>query len=92
LPFLIVDWELSNPGPEQQLSVCSNLGEHALVNTSNRLYSEEGQRAPRADIRVGLAGRMTRAAYYRLAEILEERAGQYGLFSGGSFNVVSTSP
>ena len=89
-PFQIVDWELIGQGQSQCLTVESNLGEYVVVDREHTLWLKEGESSPYIMVRPQLAGRMTRAAYYRLAETLEERDGQWGLQSSGFFNCLSS--
>ncbi len=91
VPFLIVDWNLiEGERGVQMLQLESNLGEYLLVNDQNSLWLEADEAVPYAMIREGLAARFTRAAYYRLAEVLEERDGRWGIESNGFFNALGS--
>lgn len=85
LPFLVVDWELHDPGPEQTLSVRTSLDETVVVDAACPLQLDAGHAAPRVAIRPGLSGRFSRACYYRLAEVLESGDRGLGIRSAGRF-------
>lgn len=89
VPFQIVDWDLIGSGESQSLTVQSDLGEYVVIDSEHPLWLKEDEASPYVMVRPHLAGRMTRAAYYRLAEVLEERGGQWGLQSNGFFNCLS---
>ena len=84
-PFLIVDWSLIDSDEGQQLTLESNLGEQVIVNQQNPLWLKGEDAQPYVMVRPGLAGRFTRSAYYRLADILEEHDNQWGVSSGSAF-------
>jgi len=86
VPFLIVDWDLIEPGPAQKLSLQSNLGEYIVVDERNPLWLKPGEASPYITLRPQLEARMNRSAYYRLAELLEEKQGVWGVLSNGFFN------
>lgn len=89
VPFKVVDWNLIGSGESQSLTVQSDLGEFVVVDSEHPLWLKEGEPSPYVMVRPHLAGRMTRAAYYRLADVLEEREGRWGLQSNGFFNCLS---
>lgn len=85
VPFMIVDFALVGAANKQQLTLESNIGEQLIVDQQNPLWLQGDEPQPYVMVRPGLAGKFTRAAYYRLAELLEEQAGQWGVVSGGEF-------
>lgn len=90
VPFLIVDWEFVDSESGRLLLFESSLGERVIVDKDNPLWLKEEKPVPYVMVRPHLAGRLTRAAYYRLIDVLEERDGQWGVESGGFFNVLHT--
>lgn len=86
VPFLIVDWslQLSEAG-EQVLALETSLGEQLIMDADNPLWLKPGVPQPYIRVRPALEGVLSRAAYYRLADVLEERAGRWGLMSRGYF-------
>ena len=89
-PFLIVDFEAEGEGQGMRLVVQTNLEEWVPIKSPGQLFmkplaEEEEGGCPCADIRDGLLGRFTRAAHFRLADILVEKAGWLGVWSYGNF-------
>ena len=86
VPFLIVDCErVVDSNGHQQYALETNLQERVIVSTESPVWIEPGSPSPYASVRSGLAGRFTRAAYYRLSDELVERDSRWGLESGGHF-------
>lgn len=86
VPFLIVDWSLQHSDTGQQvLALETSLGEQLIMDTDNPLWLEPDVPQPYIMVRPGLAGVLSRAAYYRLTDVLEQRAERWGIESRGYF-------
>ncbi|PWE32252.1 DUF1285 domain-containing protein [Maritimibacter sp. 55A14] len=92
-PFLAVDFELENPGPDQTLTFVTNVGDMAVAGPQHPIRverdAETGEPSPYVLIRDNLEALIDRKSFYRLVEIgtHEEAAGKswFGLRSDGVF-------
>ncbi len=91
-PFLIVDFESDGRGQGARLVVQTNLGEWVAVNACGQLFMQPlaggSQSCPCVDVRNGLIGRFSRAAHYRLAELMVERNHWLGIWSYQHFHAL----
>jgi hypothetical protein len=88
LPLQIVDFDIESRGTAKQcLVVTTNTGRRIRVSRDNPLYfPEEGEQGiPAVALPHGLDAQFSRAAWYRLAQVAEERDGAVGFQSDGLF-------
>jgi hypothetical protein len=89
LPLLVIDFELGGLGEASQaLRVILNTGREYTVSGEHPLYLpqlDSVEAIPAVKLDYGLAALFSRAAWYRLAELCEEKAGVPGIFSAGRF-------
>ena len=92
-PFVAVELNAVGNGPDQALSLRTNLDEIVAVGRDHPLRVEHdpvsGEPAPYVLVRDGMEARLSRPVYYELVERgLERRVGGdhlYGVWSGGCF-------
>ncbi|MEM6938957.1 MAG: DUF1285 domain-containing protein [Pseudomonadota bacterium] len=88
-PFIAVDFEIKNTGPQQTLAFETNLGDLALAGPDNPLRfvqdHETGEPSPYIRIRRNLEALIDRKSFYRLVELGVHHEGWFGLWSGGAF-------
>ncbi len=92
-PFVAVDFEVSEAGPNQILTFETNVGDFSVAGNENPIRVERdpetGEPSPYVHIRRGLEALIDRKSYYRLVEIGEhdmvEAQSWFGLRSGGKF-------
>jgi hypothetical protein len=72
VPFIIVDYDIENPGPEQRITLITNMDERVVLGDATGLTLRTTQRGeidiPYITIRPGLDARINRAVYYQLIE------------------------
>ena len=92
-PFVAVDFEVRDPGPDQVLVFETNVGDVTEAGPENRVRvirdPGSGEPSPYVHVRRGLEALIDRKSYYRLVEVgeVEEVDGVrwFGLRSGGAF-------
>ncbi len=86
-PFQIVLMCVSADGPIQKLQVTTDMGEIVLIDDEHplRMAHDNGESIPYVMIRGGMEGRMNRNVYYQLTDLLVERDGKFGVWSGNRF-------
>ena len=92
-PFVAVDFEVHDPGPDQIITFETNVGDLSAAGRENPIRverdAETGEPSPYVHIRRGLEALIDRKSYYRLVEIgehAEHEGGRwFGLRSGGRF-------
>jgi uncharacterized protein len=92
-PFVAVELNVVGSGPDQVISLRTNLDEIVTVDRDHPLRVEHdpvsGEPAPYVTVRDGLEARLNRPVYYELVELgLERRVGDdhvYGVWSRGGF-------
>ena len=92
-PFVAVDFDVSNPGPDQTLTFETNVGDFATAGTDTPIRVERdpqtGEPSPYILVRSNLEALIDRKSFYRLVDIgtREEHDGAlwFGLRSGGKF-------
>jgi hypothetical protein len=92
-PFVAVDFEVAEPGPNQTITFETNVGDRTVAGPENPIRVERdpktGEPSPYVHVRRGLEALIDRKSYYRLVEIGEHQDldGQFwfGLRSGGMF-------
>jgi hypothetical protein len=92
-PFVAVELSVVGSGPDQALTLRTNLDEIVTVDADHPLRVEHdpvsGEPAPYVVVRDGLEARLSRPVYYELVELgLERQVGDdhlYGVWSRGGF-------
>jgi len=92
-PFVAVDFDIRDPGPDQVLTFTTNVGDSAVTGTANPIRVERdaatGEPAPYILIRANLDALIDRKSFYRLVDAgsHEVHEGQrwFGIRSSGSF-------
>ncbi len=92
-PFVAVDFDLTNPGPDQTLTFSTNVGDTAIAGPDNPIRVERdaqtGEPSPYILIRANLEALIDRKSFYRLVDIgeRETHGGDtwFGLRSSGQF-------
>jgi uncharacterized protein len=92
-PFVAVDFEVSEPGPNQAITFETNVGDRTVAGRENPIRVERdpetGEPSPYVHVRRGLEALIDRKSYYRLVEIGEDHEVDgrrwFGLRSGGVF-------
>ncbi|MDN3555680.1 DUF1285 domain-containing protein [Halomonas maura] len=85
LPFVIVDAE---PDAAGDWWLTTNVGDRLRLDEAHRLVvttTPLGEAVPEVPVRFGLAARLGRNVYYRLADLAERRGEALGLTSGGAW-------
>ncbi|MEM1382168.1 MAG: DUF1285 domain-containing protein [Pseudomonadota bacterium] len=92
-PFVAVDFQVNDPGPDQVITFETNVGDLSPAGTENPVRvvrdPDSGEPSPYIHIRRGLEALIDRKSYYRLVEIGEhetvEGESWFGLRSGRRF-------
>jgi uncharacterized protein len=88
-PFLAVEMEIKGAGPSQQLTFRTNVDDVVACGPDHplRFAAEPGSGGlkPYVLVRGRLEALVTRAVYYDLMELVVERDGHAGIWSGGLF-------
>ncbi len=92
-PFVAVDFEVTNPGPDQVITFQTNVGDFAAAGPEHPIRVERdpdtGEPSPYVLVRDRLEALIDRKSFYRLVDIgtHEPHAGKswFGLRSQGSF-------
>jgi uncharacterized protein len=88
-PFLAVEMEVSGEGRDRRLTFRTNVDDIVTAGPDNPLrFVEEagsGGLKPYLRVRGRLDALVTRAVYYDLVDLAEERDGGLGLWSGGAW-------
>ena len=92
-PFVAVDYEVSDPGPDQTLMFETNVGDFATAGPDNPIRVERdpdsGEPSPYVLIRANLEALIDRKSFYRLVDIGihedYEGVSWFGLRSSGQF-------
>lgn len=92
-PFVAVDFETANPGPDQILTFTTNVGDTAVAGPNNPIRVERdpktGEPSPYVRVRTNLEALIDRKSFYRLVDIgsHQNHDGQswFGIRSSGQF-------
>lgn len=88
-PFLAVTLEREGQGESQVLTFLTNVGDSVQADADHPIRVEEdaatGQPSPYVRVRGRLDALISRAVFYELADLAEERDGELGVWSGGTF-------
>lgn len=84
-PFVAVDLEVQGEGQAQQLLFVTNVDDYVLADSAHpiRLAGSPESPRPYLMVRNGLEALISRPVYYRLAELCEEAADGWWLWSAG---------
>jgi len=93
VPFVAVDVEISGSGETQELQFETNLGDSVVVDHDHLMWVVNdplsGEPSPYVRVRDRLNALITRAVYYRLVDLAQEKivdgVSHLGLFSRGQF-------
>lgn len=91
-PFVIVDMEISGSGKEQAISFVTNTDERFELDAEHPLRvgedADSGEPHPVVAVRNGLDGLVSRAVFYRLADLAlqADNPDQPGVWSHGRFH------
>ena len=83
-PFVAVDFEAADGA----ITFETNVGDRVTADADHPVhvvFAEDGEPSPYVEVRRGLLALIDRKSFYRLVELGEERDGQFGLASAGSF-------
>lgn len=87
VPYVIVDYDIQNPGPGQSVTIITNMGESVVLDADHRLELRAEPRGgavvPYLDIRYGLYARVGRAVYYKLVALADHHHDKITLRSRG---------
>ena len=88
-PFLIVDFEVTKSDDQQIISFKTNTEEVFTVNEDHPIRIETNlstnEPSPYVLVRKNLEGLLSRNVYYALIDRSEEKGGNHGVYSAGSF-------
>lgn len=88
-PFVAVDVEVKQLGPDQVLHFETNVGDNLLAGKDNPIRvqrdPETGEPSPYVLVRDNLEALIDRKSFYRLVELGTHHDGWFGLWSGGRF-------
>lgn len=91
-PFLVVDMVVENPGISQTVLFTTNTDETVCLDQDHPLkidtVDDSNEPHPVLMVRNGLQGLLTRAVFYRLAELAQSNtgeSGELGIRSAGTF-------
>jgi hypothetical protein len=82
VPFIAVDVEIQGAGEDAELLFKTNVGDVVLADEAHPLMLRNTR--PYLEVRQGLQAKLTRSVYYRLAELAQQEAGSYWLYSKGA--------
>jgi hypothetical protein len=87
VPFIIVDYDIQNPGPDQVITVVTNMGDRVTLDRDHTFSLRTTKRGepdiPYITVRPGLDARVNRPTYYRLIDIATPSSGLMMIRSGG---------
>ena len=88
-PFVAIDVEIKDSGPDQVLYFETNVGDNLLAGKDNPIRVERdpetGEPSPYVLVRDNLEALIDRKSFYRLVELGTHHDGWFGLWSGGRF-------
>ncbi len=80
VPFVIVDYDIDNPGPDQIVTLKTGLGEAVVLGPGRsfdlRPEPRGGVVVPYIEMRNGLYARVSRPVYYKLVALAGEEGGK----------------
>lgn len=87
-PFVAVRVDAEGTGPEQRLVFETNVGDLTTAGPAHSLrieLSPAGEPRPYVHVRAGLEALITRAVFYDLVALAQEREGELGVWSDGAW-------
>ncbi|WP_339861127.1 DUF1285 domain-containing protein [Paremcibacter congregatus] len=87
-PFVAVELRVENPGKDQILHFRTNVDDVVTLDADHPLtvtHAPDGEPSPYILVRDRLQALIARPVYYQLAEMMEEKNGDYGVWSRGQF-------
>lgn len=86
-PLLAVDMEVAGEGAGRKMVFRLNTGEQVLLDTTHplKVETEDDEPHPVLHLERGLSARLTRALFYRLVDLAEQRGAELGIDSAGSW-------
>lgn len=92
-PFVATDFTVSDPGPDQQITFTTHVGDSTVAGAEAPIRVERdpetGEPAPYVRVRANLDALIDRKSFYRLVDIgeVDSREGEdwFGIRSGGVF-------
>ena len=93
VPFQIVLMDVEGEDKYQNLIVTTDMGDRICINAEHpvRITHKNDESIPYVLIRNDMEGRMIRNVYYQLAELVVEKDGEVGVWSGGEFFALALS-
>ena len=90
-PFVAVELQIEGKGKDQVLHFRTNVDDVVVMDKDHPLrieFKQSGEPSPYILVRDRLEALISRSVYYELAEMVEEKDGQYGVWSSGIFFVL----
>jgi hypothetical protein len=92
-PFVAVDFEVSKPGPDQQVIFTTNVGDSFIAGPDNPIRvshdTKTDEPSPYVLVRANLEALIDRKSFYRLVDIgthhVIDGKDWFGIWSGGAF-------
>jgi hypothetical protein len=86
-PFVAIDFETRETPQWREIAFVTNVGDVVVADAEHALRLEpcNASRVPYVHVRAGLDARLSRAAYYRLADLVEREGDRDGVRSRGVF-------
>lgn len=95
VPFIIVDYDISAPGPDQVITLRTNMDEHIVLGIDSALELRPeprgGMVVPYVNVRSGLYARLNRAVYYKLVAAGREEHGKITIRSAGKDHLLGST-
>lgn len=89
VPFVAVDFEVENPGPDQTLTFETNVGDTVTASADTPIRvtrdPESGEPSPYVLVRANLEALIDRKSFYRLVDLGHHHNDWFGLWSVGQF-------
>jgi len=92
VPFVIVDYDIKNPGPDQAIDLTTNMDDIVALGPDHglelRAEPRGGVPVPYIEIRKGLYARLSRPVYYKLIDLAIPGHGMMILRSRGTDQIL----
>lgn len=92
VPFVIVDYDIKNPGPDQAIDLTTNMDDIVSLGPEHdlelRAEPRGGVPVPYIEIRKGLYARLSRPVYYKLIDLAIPGHGMMMLRSRGTDQIL----
>ena len=94
-PFVAVTLEVDGAGADRRLTFTTSVGDQVTADAAHPIRVAEnaatGEPSPYVLVRGGLEARISRAVFYELADLAEERDGKMVVESGGAAFVLGAT-